>query len=468
MPALTTLLLLCLCAAGGSAARQGPPLVPEAADDAIVARAKDVELRWKEIDELLLERHAMSQTGRDAKKHLAETRMVEAAAQEAGIAVSAAQVDQRVREIAAQLQQKSGQTLESHCKGAHLTLEEFRYFLQVGMLQEELARRALGLEAGAEVSPDAVKLWTQEAFTEREYKEFVPPWTDGIVAKGTGFSITAHDFVQYLRRRLPPEDVRRDCYEFLLCRRVRARMPDATPAKVDEYVKQEIERRKREAALNPRNKGLSYEKLLTAEGLSIETLAHDPGVVASALSKLWIDRNYTAETLRRSYQDERALYDDQFGEAIDVSLLFVRAAQFKNELIPRSFPEAEKLLQQFAPGIKSVEDFQKLAKQNSEDAATRDSGGSLGWITAGSTAAPAEVRAEVKKRLAAVPTPAQLAGEGLVGPLRTPTGCVLLWLGARRPAPAWETMAGYVQRELRRRFLEEALPRESVTYNLDS
>jgi hypothetical protein len=28
-------------------------------------------------------------------------------------------------------------------------------------------------------------------------------------------------------------------------------------------------------------------------------------------------------------------------------------------------------------------------------------------------------------------------------------------------------MAGYVQRELRRRFIEEALPRDSVTYNLE-
>jgi len=43
---------------------------------------------------------------------------------------------------------------------------------------------------------------------------------------------------------------------------------------------------------------------------------------------------------------------------------------------------------------------------------------------------------------------------------------VLLWLGPRRPAPTWDVMARYVQLELRRHFIEEVLPRESVTYNL--
>jgi transcriptional regulator with XRE-family HTH domain len=468
MRALTMLLFWLLGAAGSPAHAQSPAIGAETADEQIVARAGALELRWKELDELLLDRHARSDSGKESLRHLAETRLVETAAKETGIAVTAAQVEARVQQIAERIQKESGQTLEQHCKGARVTLTEFRYLLEVGMLQEELTRRALGLAPDAEVAPDAVKLWAQEAFTEREYKEFAPPWDESVVARGTGFSISVRDFVLYLRRRLTPEELRTDCYQFLLCRRVRARMPDASPAKVDEYVAREIERRRREAALDPRNKGLSYEKLLAAQGLRIEALARDPGVIVSALSKLWIDRAYDAEALKRSYQDERAYYDDMFGEAIDVSLLFLRAAQFKNELTPRTFPEAETALKRLTAGTKSAADFQKIAKQNSEDGATREAGGALGWVTAGSRSAPPEVRAEIKQRLAAQATPAQIAGEGLVGPLRTPTGCVLLWLGPRRPAPPWETMAGYVQRELRRRFLEEALPHDSVTYNLDN
>lgn len=466
MSALPIICLLFGLLSGG-ARTQEQGLVPEAADDFVVARAADVELHWRELDELLLLRHGMSQTGRDALKHLAETRLVDCAAREAQLEIAEADVDARSKAIEQQLRAEGGQSLEQHLASARLTRAEFRYFLRISMQQNELARRALGLGVGAEVNPDQARLWIQEAFTERDYTELPPPWSDGVCARATGFTIRTQDYVRYLRRRLPLDDLRTDCYQFLLCRRVRARLPDVTSAKVDEYVQKEIERRRRESALDPKNKGLSFEKLLAAQGLSLDALARDPGVIVSALSKLWIDRAYDPETMKRSYQDERAYYDDLFGEAIDVSMLFLRASQFKNDLNPRTFAEAEAELKRAAAGFKSLEDFRKTAQSSSEDAVTKAQGGALGWVSPGTRSVPAEVRAEVKKRLAQVPTPAQLAGEGLVGPLRTPTGCVLLWLGPRRPAPTWDVMAGFVQRELRRRFLEEALPRESVTYNLE-
>jgi len=37
-----------------------------------------------------------------------------------------------------------------------------------------------------------------------------------------------------------------------------------------------------------------------------------------------------------------------------------------------------------------------------------------------------------------------------------------LWFGLRRPAPAWETMAHHVRTELRRRFVDEVLPRSAL------
>jgi len=457
-------LLLVACLAGPLPDGQGAPQAPETADEAIAARAGEVELRWKELDELLLLRHGMSQPGREALQHLVETSVVELAAREAGVEIAESAVDARASEIEKKVLSGGGQSLEQHLQDARLTRAEFRYFLRVSMLQEELTRRALGLKPGAEVLPDQARLWIQEALTEREYAKFPPPWKDGVVARATGFQVGVQEFARYLRRRLPPEDLRTDCYQFLLCRRVRARMPDVAQAKVDEYVQKEIERRRREAALDPKNKGLSFENLLAAQGLSLDALARDPGLVVSALSKLWIDRAYDAETLKRSYQEHRPLYDDLYGEAIDVSMLFLSAGQFKNQFVARTFSEADAELKRLAAGLKNLEDFRKAAKQSSEDAATKESGGALGWVSAGGPSVPPEVRALVKQRLAAIPTPPQLAGEGLVGPLRTSTGCVLLWLGPRRPAPTWDVMAGYVQRKLRGDFLNEVLSRESVIY----
>ena len=47
--------------------------------------------------------------------------------------------------------------------------------------------------------------------------------------------------------------------------------------------------------------------------------------------------------------------------------------------------------------------------------------------------------------------------ERLIGPTRTPKGIAVLWLSARRPAPAWASMALHVRQDLRRRFLADVL-----------
>ena len=459
-------LLLAACLCDPAPLVQGAPQAPEGADEFVVARAGSTELRWKELDDLLLLRHGMSTEGREALKHLAETFLVETASHEAGLTIAEKDLDARVQQLEQQMLAKSGQTLEQQLRGARITRPEFRFFLGVSMQQEELTRRALGLKPGSEVSADQARLWVQEAFTEREYAEFTPPWKDGIVARGTGFQVSVQDYVRYLRRRVQPEELRQDIYQYLLCRGVRARMPDVAQAKVDEYVQKEIERRRRETASDPKYKGMPYERILQAQGLSLEALTRDPGVITSALSKLWVDRAYDAETLKRTYQEAREHYDGLFGEAIDVSLFSLNAGQFKNQFVSRTFAEAEEQLKRMGAGLKSLDDFQKAAKQSSEDAPTKETGGALGWVSGASASVLPEIRAQVKQRLAAVPTPAQLAGEGLVGPLRTSTGCVLLWLGPRRAAPTWDVMSRYVQLELRRHFIDEVLPRDGVTYNL--
>ena len=77
---------------------------------------------------------------------------------------------------------------------------------------------------------------------------------------------------------------------------------------------------------------------------------------------------------------------------------------------------------------------------------------------------PPEIRQQAAQALAGPPPP----GAGidpavsLVGPVRVANGFVLLWLGERRPAPSWETMAAHVHRELRKRFLDEVLQKSSV------
>jgi hypothetical protein len=47
-------------------------------------------------------------------------------------------------------------------------------------------------------------------------------------------------------------------------------------------------------------------------------------------------------------------------------------------------------------------------------------------------------------------------------------GVLLGRIGVHRPAPTWEEMSGHVHRELRRRLLEDLLPRGSAAFWLDA
>src|SRR6188508_1766122 len=95
----------------------------------------------------------------------------------------------------------------------------------------------------------------------------------------------------------------------LLMKRMRARMPDLAPEKLAKYVAEEIQRRRDETSADPRYKGLTYESLLGSQGVLADKLEEDPMIVISALSKLWVERSYDADTLKRVYQDEREAFD---------------------------------------------------------------------------------------------------------------------------------------------------------------
>lgn len=459
--------------AGLSAESSGGPLQASASapltyrDEDVVARVQDTSITWKDLDPLMKARHVMAKDGRAALRHMMESRALEVLARENGIDVPEAQVEARWRELAGQILasgDKGG--IAGYLKKGHLSEAEFRRYLKLSIVQETLTRRAMGIDDKAPLSGEQQEIWMDERLRERKYTEIPPPWTDGLAAVCIGFSVSIDELVRGLRQRLPEPDVRDDCYQVLLYRRMLKRLPDLAPSKLDEYVQKELERRRYEITSDPRYKGIPYEKVLGAQGLMAEALATDPSVLVAALSRAWVDRSYPDEALKRVYADEREYFDGLYGEAIDTSMLFLRAAQFKNEFNPRTFAEAEAKLLQWKTGLRSLEDFQRLAKAESEDATTKESGGSLGYVTSGNPRVPAEIRAELGRALHAKP-PYDVTGKNLVGPVRLANGCVLLWLGTRRPAQIWEGMAAQVHRELRKRFIDEVLPKASMVTAFD-
>lgn len=465
--------LLSAFAAFGGAPDAPKPQAPAAAapqsapdpfaDDAVVASAFDSTVTWKELEPVFFLRRVLSKDGRDALQHLAKSRVLEVAAAEQGVVVPEKEIDARIADIEKQLLAAGDpEGLAGQMKKAHMTPAEFRRYLRLAVAQEVLTRRALGKKDGEPVTTEQQELWLDHALEERGFAMFPPPWKDGIAAKAAGVEITETEYLAHLRRSLSPDTLHDDAYQTLLLKRVRQRMPDLAPEKLAKAVDEELQRRRDAVASDPRYKGIPYEKLLAAQGVLPERLREDPELQAQALARLWVERNYDDATLKRVYADEREHLDALYGPAIETRWIFLRAADFSREADLRTFKDAEKRLAELQARIKSLEDFERAVKEASEDAQTREKGGQLGWVTVGTPRQPEAVRQAVEKELKRSPTLVASSLGSVAGPVRLPNGMALLWLGARRGVPSWEQMAWFVQRELRQRFLDEALPRAKM------
>lgn len=464
--------VMAACAVLGVPAGDGSPGVaqtevvavdPLFADDAVVASAFDTTVTWRELEPVFVLRRVLAKDGRDALEHLAKSRVLEAVAKEQGLVVSEKEIDARVADIEAQMRAAGDPDgLAGQMKKAHMTPAEFRRYLRLAIVHEVLTRRALGKKDGEAVTTEQQELYLDHALEERGFAMFSPPWADGVAAKAGGVVITDREYLVHLRRSLRPETLHEDAYQVLLLKRVKQRMPDLAPDKLAKAVDEELKRRRDAIAADPRYKGIPYEKLLAAQGVLAERLREDPDLVCQALARLWVERNYDDPTLKRVYADEREHLDAVYGPAIETRMVFLRAADFSREADLRTFKDAEKHLVELQPRVKSLEDFVRLAKEASEDAATREKGGELGWVTVGNPRVPEAVRQVVEKELKRSPTLVASSAGSMTGPVRLPNGMALLWLGARRGVPSWEQMAFFVQRELRQRFLDEALPRTKL------
>lgn len=427
------------------------------------ARGEGVTLAWEEFDRLLVQRYAMSEDGRAALKQLLRARLLDRLASESKLEIGPAQVQARWEQLDREAR------VGGEPEGLSGTLTDqgvdeavFREFLRLAMVQEILSRRALGLPEERAVNAEQQEMWLDQVVTQRGSQSPPPPWPDGVAARCGDVSLSVRDYTLFLRTQLDPGLLREACYQMLLERRARARMPDLAAQALSAAVETEIERRREETSRDPRYQGLAYEQILSAQGVLLEGLREDPAVVGAALAHLWVERTAGEEGLRRVYAQERAWFDGRFGEFREVRALFLRGAVLKNQVNPRSIDEAQEQLAELERRVGALEDFERLVAEHSEDPGSKEKGGLLGWVPRGDERVPEVVRQAAFSELG------RAVGQGrLVGPVRLPGGAALLWIGATRPAPGWDVMRGEVHRELRRRFLEESLPRDSVVTYLD-
>lgn len=435
-------------------------------DGSIAARALGTTISFEELDELLIERRAKSDRGREVLDHYLRARLLDRLAAESNLVIGPDRVQERWDEIERTLiDQNEDDSLVSYLRTSEVDETTFREFLRLAIIQEVLSRRALGVREGQPLNTEQQEMWLDQIIGQRGTDKPMPPWKDGIAARCGDLEIGARDFIEHLRTQLGDEDVRTDCYQLLLVKRMLARMPDLSQEAFDRAIEAELQRRRDDVTGDERYKGLTFEQIVGAQGIRADFLKRDPALRAAALAWVWVDRSMGAagadEGLRQRYESERELFDGKFGAARECRVIFLRAARLTNQLIPRSFEKAERELANLRRQIENVEDFARFARTRSEDTASRENGGSLGFVTRGDGRVPQEVRELLHSPNTGTEGP-------LLGPVRITSGTLLIWVGEHRPAPGWAEMKAQVHAELRRRFVEQTLPQDSVWTFLDA
>jgi hypothetical protein len=250
--------------------------------------------------------------------------------------------------------------------------------LAVQMAQERLVRAELGLAPTEAVSPDMLKLWLQEE--RRKHKVVFDPdhLPTGSCARVGDTEVPIADLGALLLRT--SEDAERDRFvrELIYLRSLETLAQQQGVHLTDADLDQAVQRRRDDAARDPRYQGIPLEQMLKAEGLTIVLLRDLRTFRGQVLLDKLASRHFPDPDLQAEIARDRQDVLDRVGPRRHLGLILVRALEQPNALVPLDFPAAEQKLRQVRARL-SKETFANVASIESEDDQTKTRGGDAGW-----------------------------------------------------------------------------------------
>ena len=386
--------------------------------------------------------------GQQACEMMVDTTLARRAAKRQNLMPTEAEVRAFWEELQKQLR-AAGQKPEDFAAVRNTSMAQWYEDLAVQLAQERLVRAELRMRPDEQVSGDMLKLWLQEE--RKKHKVVTDPdqLPPGTAARIDADDLPIADLGSLLLRT--SEDHERDRFVrqivYLQCIEAFARNDGVqlTEADLDEAVK----RRRDDAARDPTVRGISLDQILKAEGLTVTSLRELRVFRAQVLLDKLAQKRFTSADLLAQLDRDRVKMLELVGPRRRLGVIFVRALDEANPLVPLDFAAATKHLEAVRQRL-AKETFATVAKIESQDPASKMNGGDAGWH---------------RRRSDKLPEPVLAAAFALTSgdcsaPVRGEEGCYLVKVLDVEPMPTDDFLVGelraYRARELSKKLLEDA------------
>lgn len=250
--------------------------------------------------------------------------------------------------------------------------------IAVQLAHQRLVRAELDLKPTDPVSADMLTLWLQEERRRSEVVVDPDQLPIGACARIGDQDLPIADLGFMLLRFAEDAErtqyVKQVVYLQLLDALARREGVQITDADLDAA----IEQRRNDVARDPRYRGVPFEQLLKADGQTLESLRQLRTFRAHALLDKLAARHFLDADLQAELARDRQHVLDLIGPRRHLGIIFVRALDLPNALVPLDFPAAEQKLRQARERL-AKETFANVASIESEHQSSKMRGGEIGW-----------------------------------------------------------------------------------------
>ncbi len=325
---------------------------------------------------------------------------------------------------------------------------EFFEALRLSIAHETMARSDFGMDRKEPVPVEKLNLWLKELLSKKKIVR--KDLEKGVAATIDGSPISTAFFARRLISHLGARKISGLLTEAIGIRLIIARAAELGLSLTENEIDAELERREKLLRKKKGFETISYANFLEAStGRSIEELRSSEKFRAEVLMQKIAHALIDEDGLLDYFKRNRQSYELRFGEAARVATIFMKAAQFPNKQVNRSFEDAIAELKAIRKRIDEGEaSFENMARIYSEHE-SGEKGGGLGFLPPASRGFEEIARDALRAEVGAV-----------LGPYTVPDGCHLIRTTGKRGPVKYKAVRETVRYEARqnmyRKLIEEA------------